>query len=49
MNGKYALFIWGSYALTSLILLWNILSPRVRRGAVMRQLADIEQQDGIDE
>jgi heme exporter protein CcmD len=49
MSGKYALFIWGSYALTALILLWNILSPRITRSAVMRRLSDSVQPDGTDE
>ncbi len=40
MNPKYALFIWGSYALTFAVLLWNALTPQLRRQDLKRRLAE---------
>ncbi len=42
MNGKYAVFLWGSYLLTFIVLLWNGLSPMLRRQALKKQLAENE-------
>lgn len=49
MNERYALFIWSSYALTALVLVWNLWSPRLARGAVMRRLAENDAAEGIEE
>ncbi|MBL6750477.1 MAG: heme exporter protein CcmD [Nevskia sp.] len=39
MNPKYAVFIWGSYALTALVLVWNAFAPRLRRNDLKRLLS----------
>lgn len=40
MNPKYAFFIWTSYALTALVVLWNLLAPRLRRNDLQRRLSE---------
>jgi heme exporter protein CcmD len=44
VSGKYALFIWGSYALTAAVLLWNAFAPKLRRNELKRRLSE-----GVDE
>lgn len=40
MTGKYAVFIWGSYGFTLVVLLWNALAPGLRRAQLRRRLAE---------
>lgn len=40
MNPKYAFFIWTSYGLTALVVLWNLLAPRLRRNDLQRRLSE---------
>jgi heme exporter protein CcmD len=42
--GGFAMFVWPSYALGLLVLLWNVLAPRWRRRSLMRELLE-EQED----
>lgn len=49
MTGKYALFVWGSYALTALVLLWNVAAPRLTRTGALRRLLDPDAPEGVDE
>ncbi|MCK9192830.1 MAG: heme exporter protein CcmD [Nevskia sp.] len=39
MNPKYAFFIWSSYALTALVLLWNLISPALTRKALLNKIS----------
>jgi heme exporter protein CcmD len=42
MNPKHAIFIWGSYGLTLVVLLWNSLAPQLRRSELRRRLSESE-------
>ena len=37
--GGYAFYVWTSYGLTTVVLLWNVLAPVVQRKQILRQLA----------
>ena len=39
MNEKYAVFIWGSYAVTAAVLLWNYFSARMERSSLRARMA----------
>ena len=41
MNPKYAFFIWTSYALAAVVVLWNLLAPRLRRRDLRRRLTEV--------
>ncbi|WP_273457628.1 heme exporter protein CcmD [Nevskia ramosa] len=46
MNEKHAVFIWSSYALSAVVLLWNWLAPRFKRNELRRRLSeDMAEQD----
>lgn len=46
MNPHYAAFIYASYGLALVVLVWNVLAPRLRRNAVRRQLSEaVEETD----
>lgn len=36
--GGDAAFVWGSYAVFGLFILWNLLQPRLERGRILRLL-----------
>lgn len=38
--GGYALYVWGSYAVTALVLILNVLAARAREKNVRRQLRE---------
>jgi heme exporter protein CcmD len=40
MNAKYAAYIWSSYALTLVVLLWNALAPWRRRNDLLRRRSE---------
>jgi len=42
MNEHYAPYIIGSYALTAAVLLWNAVTPRLRRNQVRKLLSERE-------
>jgi len=37
--GGYAFYVWTSYGLTTVVLLWNVLAPVLQRKQILRQLA----------
>ena len=46
--GGYGLYVWGSYAVTAVVLILNVLAARRREGNVRRQLqenAELNQKD----
>lgn len=45
MNEKHALFIWGSYACTAAVLLWNYLAPRLARNQLRTRLSEAAQDE----
>ena len=49
MTGKYAVFIWSSYALTFAVLLGNALAPVWRRNELKRRLSEGLEEAGNDE
>lgn len=42
--GGYARYVWSAYGAGLLVLLWNLLTPPLRRRSVLREL--IEDVDG---
>jgi len=38
MNPKYAFYIWTSYALTALVLAWNLFNPIIRRKTLIEKI-----------
>lgn len=38
--GGFAFYVWGAYGAGLLVLLWNILSPGLRRVRLLRELAE---------
>lgn len=45
--GGYAFYVWSAYGFGLLVLLWNLLTPRLRRTAILREL--LEDEAGSDE
>lgn len=39
MDG-YALYVWGSFGVTALVLAWNVLAPIARRRALLKAMAE---------
>ena len=37
--GGYAFYVWTSYGITTLVLLWNLFAPIVQRKQLLRRLA----------
>lgn len=37
--GGYALYVWTSYGITTVVLLWNLFAPVLLRKQLLRQLA----------
>lgn len=42
--GGFAVYVWPSYFLGLAVVLWNVLAPRWRRRALLRELRE-EQED----
>lgn len=40
MDPRYALFIWASYALSALVVVWNLWSPRRTRNELRQRLSE---------
>jgi len=36
--GGYALYVWGSFGITALVFVWNLLTPGARRRRIIREL-----------
>ena len=36
--GGYAVFVWSSYGLTFAVLLWNVISPILRKKKIIAQV-----------
>ncbi|MGH8541871.1 MAG: heme exporter protein CcmD [Stenotrophobium sp.] len=36
--GGYAGYVWSSFGVTALVLAWNLLAPRWRRTAILKEL-----------
>ena len=44
--GGYAAYVWSAYGAGLLVFVWNLLSPRLRRNSVMRELTE-DADDGV--
>lgn len=44
MNG-YAFYVWGSYAVVSIVLLLNVISIRLQRQKILRELAQASEEE----
>ena len=40
MDPRYAAFIWASFGLTALVVMWNVLAPRWQRNELKRRLSE---------
>ncbi|MCR3961322.1 heme exporter protein CcmD [Aeromonas veronii] len=38
--GGYAAYVWGSFGVFVLVLVWNLVTPALRRRSVIQQLAE---------
>ncbi|WP_237715005.1 heme exporter protein CcmD [Hydrocarboniphaga effusa] len=38
--GGYAAYVWGSFGAFVLVLVWNLVTPALRRRSVIQQLAE---------
>jgi heme exporter protein CcmD len=38
--GGYAAYVWGSFGAFALVLVWNLVTPALRRRSVIQQLAE---------
>ena len=47
MMGGYAWYVWPSWFLTLLILLWNVLAPRRRHRQLLQQLQTQAQRERL--
>ena len=36
--GGYAFFVWSSYGITLVVMIWNIVSPGMRRKKILAQI-----------
>ena len=41
--GGYALYVWGSYAATAIVLVVNVILPITRKKRVIRMLQELSQ------
>ena len=44
MDG-YAFYVWGSYAIVSAVLLLNVISIRLQRHKILRELAELSEEE----
>ena len=40
--GGYALYVWGSFGVAVAVIVWNLLVPRLRRSAILKELSSTE-------
>lgn len=40
--GGFAFYVWSSFGLAALVLVWNLLAPYLRHAAVLRELSALE-------
>lgn len=38
--GGYAYYVWGSFAAAAVVFIWNLLTPRLRRSDILKELSD---------
>jgi heme exporter protein D len=38
--GGYAFFVWGSYGIAAVVLIYNVLQPLLRRRAVLKRMRE---------
>ena len=44
--GGYAAYVWGSFGVFAVVVIWNVLTPGMARAGVMRKLAEDEDEAG---
>ncbi|SHH29096.1 heme exporter protein D [Hydrocarboniphaga daqingensis] len=44
--GGYAAYVWSSFGVFAAVVVWNVITPRVERTAVLRKLIEDEPQSG---
>ncbi len=44
MDG-YAFYVWGSYAIVSVVLLLNVIATRLQRRKILRDLAELSEEE----
>lgn len=40
MDPRYAVFIWSSFGLAAVVVLWNVLMPYFERNSLMQRLSE---------
>lgn len=40
--GGYAAFVWGSFGTAAVVFIWNLLTPRLRRNEILKELSSEE-------
>ncbi|MDN5873474.1 MAG: heme exporter protein CcmD [Sinobacteraceae bacterium] len=46
--GGFAFYVWSAYGAAVLIFAWNLLVPRLRRRALLRELVEYEDADDAE-
>ncbi|MGH8462314.1 MAG: heme exporter protein CcmD [Stenotrophobium sp.] len=36
--GGYAVYVWSSFGLTAVVLVWNLVVPGLQRSAILKEL-----------
>jgi len=49
MDPRYALFIWSSFGVAALAVVWNLLAPKLARNQIRRRLSDALDDHSPDE
>ncbi len=48
MDPRYAFFIWMSFGIAAVAVLWNVLAPRFERRQLLQRLAE-SHEDHVDQ
>lgn len=43
MDPRYSFYIWGSFGIVAVALVWNVLSPWLARRAIKQRLAEADE------
>lgn len=49
MDPRYAAFIWGSFGIAAVVVLWNALAPRLERNKLEARLSESAEESTDDD
>lgn len=50
MEPRYAFFIWASFAVSAVVVIWNVVAPKLQRNQIRQRLSDaLENPDSASE